>query len=129
MLAGYTPFYKDGMEQMELFRAISACRFQLPPGISEEAKSFLKLLIRREPTKRLGHLAGGYLDIYRHPWFRSRNVGFGQLRRLAITPPYIPEIKDSMDTTNFEDWSHLDDKLETKYEPISSINKVAFENF
>jgi protein kinase A len=63
ILTGSTPFYKEGMNQLELFRSIVKGRFEPPFMISQRGKDFLKGLIKTDPTKRLGSLAGGEMDI------------------------------------------------------------------
>ena len=128
MIWGETPFYKDGMEQMELFRAIVKCDYRLPSrGGSNEVASIIQGFLSRTPNKRLGSLKGGEDDIYNHPWFA--NVDFDDLRLKKIKAPRVPKFKDPLDTSCFEDWSHLADKGKKKYPKISAQQEALFECF
>jgi hypothetical protein len=84
-------------------------------------------MIKRDPTRRLGSLAGGERDIFVHPFFES--IDFKELRRMTIKPPYVPTIKNPLDATNFEDWSHLQDKTEKKYKSLTKKQEEIFEDF
>ena len=87
----------------------------------------MKLLIHRDPTRRLGSLAGGAFDIYNHPWFRS--IDFSLLRRMELKPPFVPKIRNPLDASNFDDWSHLDDKFVMSFNEITPKQGRIFENF
>jgi serine/threonine protein kinase len=127
MFAGQTPFYVEGMDQMDLFRAIVKCKYDLPKGISSQAASLLTGFITKDPAKRLGSLAGGEDDIPVHPFFDG--LDFDLLRQMEIKAPYVPKIKDPLDSSNFENWSHLDDKLDTKFPPLTPEQMKVFEAF
>lgn len=124
MLTGDTPFYREGMEQMDLFRAIVKGRFTPPKSVSAEANSIIKAFLTRDPAQRLGSLAGGEDDIAVHPWFKD--VDFDQLQHKDIKPPKIPKVKDPLDASNFEDWSHLDDKSKKKFPRLTAAQKEVF---
>lgn len=113
------------MEQMDLFRAIVKGRYEEPKHISEEAKSIIKGFLTRDPAQRLGSLAGGEDDIAAHPWFK--NINFEDLELKSVTPPKVPNVKDPLDASNFEDWSHLDDKTKMKFPRLTTAQKQVFE--
>lgn len=129
MISGYTPFYKDGMDQISLFRAIVKGNFKYPrrSGFSDDSKDIINGLLVADPTQRLGSLARGEKDIYRSKWFKE--VNFDKLKQKAVTAPWIPKIKDPLDTSNFEDWNHLDDKEKAKDPAISKKDDDIFKNF
>lgn len=130
MLTGYTPFYQEGMDQMRLFRSITLCDYEMPhPGtMSSEAEKLITRLLEPDPTKRLGSLAGGIEDIYMDKFFEEYD--FFDLRRKEIVAPWIPDIKDPLDTSQFEDWGHLEDKtLNDKDPPLDDEDQKIFENF
>jgi len=124
MLTGDTPFYKEGMEQMDLFRAIVKGRFTPPTNVSPEANSMIKAFLNRDPAQRLGSLAGGEDDIALHPWFKD--IDFEELQHKNINPPKVPKVKDPLDASNFEDWSHLDDKSKMKFPKLTVAQKEVF---
>jgi cGMP-dependent protein kinase 2 len=124
VLTGSTPFYKQGMNQLELFRAIVKGQFDPPYLVSQRGKDILNGLIKTDPTKRLGSLANGEMDIFRDPWFSK--IDFKAIRWMTLKAPHIPTIKDSLHVANFENWDHLEDKLNHKYEALTDAQKELF---
>ena len=127
MLTGEIPFYMEGMQQMDLFRAIVAGEFEIPRRPSADAKSIIKGFLTTNPAKRLGSLKGGEDDIIEHAWFK--NIDFAKLRNQEIDAPYIPDIKDPLDSSNFEDWSFLKDKTKENYPALTKDQKEIFVKF
>jgi serine/threonine protein kinase len=129
MMYGATPFFKDGMDQISLFRAVVQGKFQFPKSCSysEDFKSLIKGMLEVVPNRRLGSLAGGSQDIYRASWFSS--IHFSKLKRKLITAPWIPKINDPLDSSNFENWDHLQDKTKMKDPPISKKEEAIFLDF
>lgn len=125
MMTGVTPFYEDGMEQMDLFRAIVNGRYKPHSKLSEDANNIVKSLLIRNPSHRLGSLAGGEDDIFNHLWLRS--IDFDRLLLKELTPPKVPKVEDPLDASNFEDWSHLDDKRKMKFPKLTVTQKKVFE--
>jgi serine/threonine protein kinase len=130
MLTGDTPFYEHGMDQMTLFRSIVKAKFTLPSNKSEEACSMITGFLNKHASQRLGSLAQGEDDILEHPWFQSKDpIDFDELRTKARTAPMLPQIKDPLDSSNFEDWSHLEDKTKMKYPKLSTEYQKFFDGF
>jgi protein kinase A len=115
------------MDQMELFKANVRGRFTLPRGISAEGASIIEGLIKKDPSQRLGSLKGGEDDILNHPWFASIDVE--KLRNKEIKAPFVPAIKDPLDASNFDDWSHLEDKMKKKYPKLTAKQEQVFATF
>jgi len=124
---GDTPFYKHGMEQMDLFRAIVKGSFETPSSLSPAAGSIVREFLMKNPTKRLGSLADREDDVYNHNFFSD--INWEELRSKTIKPPHKPKIKDPLDTSNFDDWSHLQDKTLAKYPLLSSDDEKVFKKF
>ena len=127
MITGGQPFYVEGMEQMDLFRAIAKGKFTIPRGVSKEASSIIEGFLTRDPSQRLGSLAGGEDDILAHPWLVT--VDFEALRKQKFKAPLVPKIKNPFDSSNFDDWSHLKDKTKERYPKISPAEAKIFEEF
>lgn len=127
MLAGYTPFYKSGMDQSELFKAIIRARFHMPKKFSPGAVEIVQGLLTKDPTLRLGSLVGGESDIFGGAFLQS--IDLKKLRKQSIKPPHVPSIKDPLDASNFDDWSHLDDKSSEKYPQLSAASETVFDRF
>jgi protein kinase A len=128
MITGDTPFYQSGMEQMDLFRAIVKGKFDIPRNVSKEASSIIRGFLTKDPTQRLGSLAGGEDDVLKHPWF-AQTLDIGELRQKKVKPPKVPKIKNPLDASNFEDWSHLDDKTKHQYPRLTTDQEKIFEKF
>lgn len=59
---------------------------------------------------RLGNLKGGVEDIKSHKWFAS--IDFDELLKKTIKAPWLPAIKNALDTSNFDPYGvddHVDD--------------------
>lgn len=125
MLYGYVPFYEEGMDQMALFRAIVEMHVSFPPGNSMLCEDFLKKLLVRRPSRRLG--SRGEEDIFQHGWLSQ--IDFHKLFKQEYKSPYPPNIKNPLDVANFSNWNHLKDKTKEKYPPLSAKEKAYFENF
>ena len=129
MLVGYTPFYVQGMSKSELFRAIVQAKIPPPADVSPEAMSLISGLLKRDPAKRLGSLAGGEADIIEHPWFQLDGFDTDDLFLQQIRAPFVPKIKNSLDDGNFGDWSHLESKLQKRYPKLTTEQDEIFASF
>ena len=127
MLVGYTPFYKSGMDQSELFKAILKGSFHMPKKFSPGATAIVSGLLTKDPSMRLGSLASGETDILGSEFLQMINIE--QLRRRTIKPPQVPSIKDPLDASNFDDWSHLEDKMTAIYPVLSPEKEAIFDRF
>jgi len=127
MITGETPFYEEGMEQMDLFRAIVRCKYTVPRKVSAQASSLIHAFVTKDPYHRLGSLKGGEDDVLNHPWFES--IDFEELRQEKIAAPFVPKIKDPLDASNFDDWSHLEDKAKKKYPKLTPEQEKIFDEF
>lgn len=129
MIAGYTPFYVEGMDQITLFQTICKGQYEFPPAgvMSMEVEDLLQRFFVLDPAKRLGSLARGINEIYAHQWFAS--IDFAELRQKELTAPWVPEIKDPLDKSNFENWDHLEDKTLKTDPPLSASEQQVFHNF
>jgi protein kinase A len=129
MMVGETPFYEEGMDQMALFKAIVKGVYKIPSNarMSPSAKELLKAMLVTDPSHRLGSLAEGSKGIYCSSWFSD--INFVALRHKEIDAPWKPSIKNPMDGSNFEDWSHLKDKQSETYPALSAKEQAIFKTF
>jgi len=88
MLVGVPPYYANNREQ--LFYNIQKAALKIPSYLSQEAKSLLKGLLQRNPTKRLGSGKGDAEEIKAHKFFDSINWRDVYLRKLK---PPVPDKK------------------------------------
>ena len=80
-------------------------------------------LLSANPAYRLGNLKGGTDDIMAHQWFKSSKFSFSQLEKRALKDPYVPKIKDPLDTSNFDPYP------EEAYIPPYTGRQDVFESF
>ena len=103
MLFGTTPFYARGIDQKGLFKRIVRGKWNIPKEHNRVSRPAIELIwgvLQRRPAERLGCLAGGYRDIKKHDWLKE--VNFGKLIQKKIQAPWVPDITDPLDTSNFE---------------------------
>jgi protein kinase A len=129
MLEGKTPFYMEGMDQIQLFRCICKGKYKFPQEgvMSPEMEDLIQRLFVVDPAQRIGSLAKGINEIYTHPWFQE--IDFGKLRHKQLDAPWVPDIKDALDTHNFETWDHLTDQTKNDVPAISSDQQRIFTSF
>ena len=127
MVTGDQPFYTDGMQQMDLFRAIVKGQFEMPRTISASGESMLQGLLTRVPSQRLGSLSGGEDDIPAHAWFAD--LDFEMLRSQSMKAPFVPKIKNPLDVSNFDNWNHLKDKTKKKFPKLTPKEAQIFAEF
>jgi len=126
LVTGYTPFYQKGIDQGTLFKNISRCRYKLPSRLPANATDIVSGILVRQSSKRLGCRAGGAEELRNHPWFD--NLDFDDLVAKSIKAPWIPDVKDAMDCSNFNDWSYLEKDF--KYEkPLPADQQKFFKDF
>lgn len=116
LLVGRSPFYFYGTDQISLFKRIVMVKYQVPKLVCTEAKDMIqKLLVRRQAT-RFGNLSGGHRDVMKHDWYES--INFRKLVKKELPAPWIPEIKNPLDSSHFEDFSQHEgqERYRTKLE-------------
>lgn len=110
MLASMPPFYDE--DQMKTYRRIvSDAPLEFPSHFSDEARSLLKKLLHKKPTRRLGVIKGGASLVKKHRWFDalgasaggSRSGGWAQLTAKKIEAPWKPPISSNEDLKNFDE--------------------------
>ncbi|XP_025198740.1 cAMP-dependent protein kinase catalytic subunit alpha-like [Melanaphis sacchari] len=98
MLANRSPFVDR--DTGKLFRNIVDGEYSCPLGFSGDVINLLRNILKVDVTRRYGNLANGIRDIKKHRWFGSMDWCAAFDRR--VTPPYVPVISDTVDTSNFE---------------------------
>lgn len=91
--------------------------------------TFLQLL-KKDKKERLG-VKGGADEILSHPWFS--NIDIAALKKKEIKAPFIPELENIEDLSNFQ--AHKDkESLAESHVPKSKLEKIkehkqAFDGF
>lgn len=136
MLFGTNPFfdYDDPtIDQNTLFKRIAKASFQRPRkkssidayyNTSDDAKDLIKKLLTVKVNKRLGCMGQGDLSIRNHPWFAD--IDFAKLYRKEIDAPWVPEISNPFDGTNFET---VEEKNKDGLRKLSAREQEQFAEF
>lgn len=91
MLFGVTPFYSNSL--VETYRKIVDLEYNFPFDISEKIKDLISKLIRKKENRL------NINEIKKHRFFEG--VDWKNVK--SMTPPYIPDILNEFDTSNFYD--------------------------
>jgi protein kinase A len=88
-------------------------KYEIPKHVDDLADILIqKLLVRRQAT-RLGNLSKGYLDVKNHLWFEKSSVNFKALLKKEMDAPWKPEVKNPLDSSNFDDFSSIEKEKDT----------------
>jgi serine/threonine protein kinase len=94
MMTGLPPFYCEDVQQM--YNKIMTAQLTIPDTMSPEAGDLIRKLLERDPEKRLSDPE----HLKKHPFFAPLN--WGDLMAKRIPPPFIPEVRDELDTQNVD---------------------------
>jgi protein kinase A len=128
LVSSTNPFQYEGMDQIALFSAICQDDYEDPRGVSDTVIDLIRKLLVKDPNHRLGSLARGERDILEHGWFESLDLSAMRARQAPYVP-WVPTVEDPLDTSNFDDWSHLQDKTAAAQESLSETSRRLFEIF
>ncbi|CAO3641170.1 unnamed protein product [Mucor hiemalis] len=106
MLAGYPPFYDD--DHLKLYEKILQGKIRWPSYFDPHAKDLLKHLLTSDLSRRYGNLKNGASDIKNHPWFHG--VDFDRVANRQIRAPYVPQLKNDGDASNFDKYPETNEQ-------------------
>jgi len=104
MLVGSDPFGDE--DPMKTYQKILKGKINYPKDMNKDAKSLIKHLLTQDTSKRYGCLRNGVKDILNHRFFDG--FDWKNFVYLSMPAPYIPKIKSSEDTSNFEEYPESD---------------------
>ncbi|KAJ6218094.1 hypothetical protein RDWZM_009251 [Blomia tropicalis] len=101
LLTGASPFTVEGEKntQHEISRRIMRSNPPYPTNLSTEVIDLLKLILVKDPHKRLGGTEEDADEIKRHPFFKS--ICWDDLAARKVAAPFTPKIKNELDVSNF----------------------------
>jgi protein kinase A len=88
-------------------------KYEIPKYVDDHAKTLIQKLLVRRQAARLGNLSKGYLDVKNHPWFEESSVDFKALLKKEIDAPWKPEVKNPLDSSNFDDFRSIEKEKDT----------------
>lgn len=98
MLLQQSPF--RGEDEDEIYDAILADEPLYPIHMPRDSVSILQKLLTREPDARLGSGPTDAQEIMNQPFFR--NINWDDVYNKRVPPPFLPQISNPTDTSNFD---------------------------
>lgn len=98
MLCGVPPFKAKSRNALQA--QILSSKPKFPKFIGNDAQSFIKGLLTKDPAKRLGSGPQGSEAIKKHPFFKS--INWSRLEKGEITSPFKPTIQSTKSVENFD---------------------------
>ncbi|XP_072476168.1 G protein-coupled receptor kinase 4 isoform X2 [Notamacropus eugenii] len=106
MIQGQSPFRKrkEKVKREEVDRRVKEDQEVYSEKFSEEAQSICRMLLEKDPRKRLGCKGEGAAGVKLHPIFK--NINFKRLEANMLEPPFSPDpravyCKDVLDIEQF----------------------------
>ena len=110
MIIGAPPYYSSSREQ--LFNNIQRGKLKIPSTISQEAKNLIKLLLQRDPNKRLGASKKDAEEVKKDVFFNG--VDWSASLAKQIKPPPFHPIKRVLKDVSLEKmFGTLEDDIPT----------------
>lgn len=138
MLVGQTPFIHVGATRMTLFRRICNGKYAFPNAkkhgiaVSDSAKLLIKGLLNKNCAERLGSsLTLGDEEISTNEWFQGLLTEYRDaLLAEKVTPPWLPDIDNELDTSYFGSHDKLEKEVLTKKpEALDNKSQKLFQGF
>lgn len=98
MMLCQSPF--KGEDEDDIFNAIEHDEVRYPISMPRLTVLVLQALLTKDPNLRLGSLEADAAEIMSHPYFED--VDFEDVRSLRVQPPYVPELANEHDFSNFD---------------------------
>ncbi|WAR01303.1 ARBK2-like protein, partial [Mya arenaria] len=123
---GHSPFRQHKTkDKHEIDRMTMTMNVDLPESMSQEMKSLLEGLLKRDVEERLGCLGRGAQEVKEHPFFKT--IDWNQVYLQKYPPPLIPprgevNAADAFDIGSF-------DEEDTKGIKMSETDQELYKNF
>ena len=105
MAAGTPPFYAE--DPMEVYEKILSGHVSIPSHFSRGLGEIVKKLLKVYQSKRLGRTKGGASSVMKQKWFSG--FDWVSLLNRELEPPFVPEVKDPLDSSNFDSYDEEED--------------------
>jgi serine/threonine protein kinase len=125
MMCTRTPFFHQ-KGRKAIFQGIIKADPQFPMHFSASSQDVISKLLAKEPTERLGMLAGRAADIQGHPWFAD--LDWDLLSKRELPPPWTPDVKDAMDFKYVPKRLQVADARDSEIEDGTGAEEVSAAN-
>jgi len=127
-LAGQPPFWDSN--PINIYRKIVDGHIHWPTRhpISAPAQAIINAFLTARPSQRLGNDGNGAKDVKEHEFFKG--LEWDTLYYRKVNGPFIPEVKDVDDASNFDEYPDEEVGKITQYtEEMREKWDNAFEDF
>jgi len=102
LLMGTPPF--TASDPMKIYNIIlrGIEQIEFPRHVTKTAITIIRKFCKENPTERLGYQKDGIQDIKKHRWYQG--FDWEGLEARTLSPPILPKIKASNDTSNFDSY-------------------------
>ncbi|GKZ01355.1 hypothetical protein MPSEU_001086500 [Mayamaea pseudoterrestris] len=128
LIVGHAPFVGPG-SRMDMFRRIVQVQYEFPCCVTDNAKDFIRNLLIRRPTDRLGNRALGHAETKKHAWFKETKISFKSIMARTQESPWKPVVKDPLKLSSFDDYSYLENEEEDYGLPLTDEEQALFAEF
>jgi len=105
MLVGNPPFVAE--TPVETYNKIMRGKYKIPSVLPQTTKDFVAKLLVHSPALRLGYTRGGAKEVTTHAFFDG--LSFADLQARKLRMPFVPDLLDALDTSNFDEYPDEDD--------------------
>jgi hypothetical protein len=96
--------------------------------MSSDSISVCQQLLQRDPARRLGGGPDDAVSIKRHGFFRG--VNWDDMLAKRVAPPFYPQLKGRLDTSNFdEEFTNEAPALTPIASNLNRVEQGQFQNF
>ena len=92
---------------MEVYQRVMEGDVKYPKKFSTSLIDLCGSLLQQRQSKRLGNMKRGIQDVVKHKWFSG--FDWSGLKALELRPPIPVEVKNELDTSNFDPIDDEDD--------------------
>ncbi|CAD7963861.1 unnamed protein product [Amoebophrya sp. A25] len=124
MITGLPPYYSRDRE--ELFRAIRQGQLAIPSYVKTHSRDFLKRLLERTPSVRLGAGPTNAEEVKSHSFFNG--VDWKKVYHRRYRPPFVPPVKDEEDVRNIDQEFLAMCLNASEYQPTDGSEDVLYFN-
>ena len=104
MLVGHPPFVAES--QVDTYHKIMRGKYKVPQNMGRPGKDIISRLLVHTPSGRLGCWRNGTRDVMGHDFYKA--IDWQALEQRKCVMPHVPQLKDKLDTSNFDSYPEED---------------------
>ncbi|MCJ1307967.1 serine/threonine protein kinase, AGC [Agyrium rufum] len=124
-LVGQPPFWHSS--PMEIYKMIVDANIRFPSSMNPTAVDLIRSCCAKNPSQRLGNIAGGASRIKSHPFFDG--FDWDNLRDRRTSGPFIPRIRHPADSSCFDDYDPPAESGSIYTDDMAKAYEDSFQDF